>query len=121
MFYYPVNLQAFFNPGLDCGQQILSFEVWTGIIIRESSALRRSDLMDSAPFYHSVTCLKDAGSVIFYLEGISVLHKAFPDFSVSDGKMPGQSVDINGINQQDRTFQSVTAITGTVITVIHNL
>jgi len=75
--------------------------------------------MNSASFYHPVTCLKDAGAVIFYLESIAVFHKTFPDLSIRDGKMPGEAVYIIRINQQDRSVKPVTAITGAIVTVFH--
>ena len=118
-FFQPVALQAFFNTGLDCRQQVLSVKVRTVIIIRKSSALHRPDCVNWTPFNHSVICLKNAGTVIFYLESMAVFHETFANLSVWDGKVPGKTVYIICINQQDWSFKPVTAVAGTVITVIH--
>jgi len=76
--------------------------------------------MYSAAFDHPVVRMKDAGTVIFHLEGITVFHEAFANLPIRYGKMPGQTVYVLGINEKDRTFKPVTAITWTVITVIHD-
>jgi hypothetical protein len=117
--FQPVIFQACFKTGLDCSQQILSFKVWAGIIIGKHSALHRAGHVDRAPFYHPVSCLKDAGTIIFYFKSKTVFHKTFTGLSISDGKMAGKTVYVIAINQQNGTVKPVTAITWTIITVTH--
>jgi hypothetical protein len=54
--------------------------------------------MYSAAFDHPVVRMKDAGTVIFHLEGITVFHEAFANLPIRYGKMPGQTVYVLGIN-----------------------
>jgi len=98
MFILPVLLQACLNTGLDFCQQILAFQVGTGSIIGEPSALLWAGLVHRATLDHPVACLKYAGTVFFHLEGIAVFHEALADLPIRDGKMPGQAVYVLGIN-----------------------
>jgi hypothetical protein len=115
----PVVLQAHLNTGLDFCKEVLAFQIGTGVIIGESSALLWAGLMNSTALDHPVARMKDAGAVIFHLEGMTVFHEAFADLPIRNGKMPGQTVYVVSINKKDRTFKPVTAITWTVITVFH--
>ena len=90
--------QACLDTGLDFCQQVLSFQVGTGLVIGKSSALRWTRSMDCAAFNHSVACLKDAGAIIFYLEGMTVFHKMLADLTIRNRKMSGKTVYINRIN-----------------------
>ena len=117
--FLPWLFQAFFNPGLYPGEQIISFQIGTWFVVWKKSALLWTGTMDRTPFDHFILWLENAGSIVFYFESRPVFHIALAYFAVRNWKMTWQTVNVIRIYQQYRAFKPVAAISWTVITVIH--
>ena len=117
--FSPGFFQPCFNIRLDRRQQVLTFQIGTGAVVRKITALGRPGLMHGTAPDHAVSGLKNAGTVILDLKGMLVLHVPFADFTVRDLKIPGQPVYIRGRNQKHRSLQPVATVSRTIITVEH--
>ena len=52
--------KAFFNPGLNCSEQLIIFQIGAGLVIGKVTALFRPGFVDGTPLAHPVVCKKDA-------------------------------------------------------------
>jgi hypothetical protein len=102
---------------LDLFEKIFPLQVRARFAVRESAALVRTCFMDRTPLDQPVSGLKNTGAVFPNLKGIFVLQVSRANLAIGYLKMTGQPVDIRGRKEQHGPFQTIAAISGTIITI----
>ncbi len=108
--------QTFCHLRINCRQEVLTFKIGAGLIIRKILALLRSSRMNQAAPAELAVDEKNTGTVFFYLEGISFFNKSFSHLAVTEMEMASYPVDINGSNEENRTGEAIAAEARAIIT-----
>jgi hypothetical protein len=98
-------------------EQILTLQVRTRFTIGELPALARPGLMNRASGLHFLIAQEDAGTVVPDPECILSFDKSFPNLSIGDFEMAGDTVYIGRIQVESRTLEPVAAVTGATVAV----
>jgi hypothetical protein len=113
----PFSKEASFDQRHDLFEQIFSLQIWTWFTVGEITALPGPRFVNRATRPHPTVTQKDTGTVIPDPEGVFTFQIALPYLAVSNLQISGNPINIGRIEVKARAFQSITAITGTIIAV----
>jgi hypothetical protein len=89
--------ETLFYPCLNNLKQAGIFQVGAGFFIGKVVALPGPGLMDGAAFAQTVVGQQDAGAVFPGFKSVFVFQEAAANLTVVDAQMPGQTVDVFGV------------------------